>query len=86
VRENVLTVDDLIYPVFVLEGKTAAKRWPACPHRAAEPGSVAAEAAELVALGIPAIALFPVVGQEHKSWMPRQPGMTTAWCRASCAP
>ena len=30
-RENTLTADDLIYPVFVLEGKTRLKRWPPCP-------------------------------------------------------
>ena len=68
VREQVLTVDDLIYPVFVLEGEN--RREPVASMPGVERLSLdrlLAEAAELVALGIPAIALFPVVGQEAKS-------------------
>ena len=30
VREHALSVNDLIYPVFVLEGENAAKPWPPC--------------------------------------------------------
>lgn len=67
-REHRLSCDDLIYPVFVLDGK--GRREPV----ASMPGIVRMsidhlleEAAELVELGIPAIALFPVVSVEHKS-------------------
>ncbi|GAA4504359.1 porphobilinogen synthase [Pseudaeromonas paramecii] len=68
VREQVLTVDDLIYPVFVLEGEN--RREPVASMPGVERLSLdrlLSEAGELVALGIPAIALFPVVGLEAKS-------------------
>ncbi len=68
VRENVLTVDDLIYPVFVLEGENRREAVASMPGiERLSLDLLLQEAAELVALGIPAIALFPVVGQEHKS-------------------
>ena len=57
--ENVLTVDDLIYPVFVLEGGQRGR----CLHAAGVDrlsiDLLLEEAAELVALGVPAVALFP---------------------------
>jgi porphobilinogen synthase len=59
-RENTLTADDLIWPVFVVEGK--AKREPVASMPGVERMSVdlVAEAAgEAAALGIPCIALFP---------------------------
>ena len=68
VRENVLTVDDLIYPVFVLEGENRREAVASMPGiERLSLDLLLQEAAELVALGIPAIALFPVVGQERKS-------------------
>ena len=68
VRENVLTVDDLIYPIFVLEGENRREAVASMPGiERLSLDLLLQEAAELVALGIPAIALFPVVGQEHKS-------------------
>jgi len=60
VRENVLTAGDLIWPIFIIEGK--GKREPISSMPLVERLSLdeavraAAEAAEL---GIPAIALFP---------------------------
>ncbi len=60
VRENTLTVDDLIWPLFVTEGE--AKREPIASMPGVERLSVdeAVRAAEEAArLGIPAIALFP---------------------------
>ena len=39
------------------------------------------EAEELVRLGIPAIALFPVVGQESKSLDGRKPTILTGWSK-----
>src|SRR5574337_967567 len=67
-RETRLSSDDLIYPVFVREGK--AQREPVESMPGIERLSVDAllkEAAELVRLGIPALALFPVVPREKKS-------------------
>ena len=68
VREHVLTVDDLIYPVFVLEGsqrREAVASMPGVERLSLD--LLLDEAAELVALGIPAIALFPVIPAEQKS-------------------
>ena len=68
VRENVLTVDDLIYPVFVLEGENRREAVASMPGiERLSLDLLLQEADELVALGIPAIALFPVVGQGQKS-------------------
>jgi porphobilinogen synthase len=68
VRENVLTVADLIYPVFVLEGEN--RREPVASMPGIERVSIdvlVQEVAVLAALGIPAIALFPVTPPEAKS-------------------
>ena len=68
VRENVLTAADRIYPVFVLEGTN--RREPVLSMPGVDRLSIdllLEEAAELVALGIPAIALFPVTPPEAKS-------------------
>ncbi|HNB28485.1 MAG TPA: porphobilinogen synthase, partial [Alphaproteobacteria bacterium] len=68
VRETTLTVDDLIWPVFVKEGGAKREAIPAMPgvHRLTIPGLL--EAAEQAAkLGIPALALFPVVPRARKS-------------------
>lgn len=67
-RESVLTVDDLIYPMFVLEGE--GQREPVASMPGVERVSIdelLKEAAELVELGIPAVALFPVTPEEAKS-------------------
>ncbi len=68
VRENVLTANDLIYPVFVLEGENrreAVTSMPGVDRLSID--LLLKEAAELVALGVPAIALFPVTPLEQKS-------------------
>ena len=67
-RENQISVADLIYPVFLLEGE--AQREPVASMPGVERLSIDAllsEAGEIHELGIPAIALFPVVGEENKS-------------------
>ena len=67
-RENTLTTDDLIYPVFVLEGegqREAIASMPGIERLSID--LLLEEAAELVDLGIPAIALFPVTPLEKKS-------------------
>lgn len=68
--ENQLTVNDLIYPVFVLEGENQRENVASMPG--VERKSIdllLEEAQELVDLGIPAIALFPVTPSESKSLM-----------------
>ncbi|HKJ17442.1 MAG TPA: porphobilinogen synthase [Xanthomonadales bacterium] len=68
VRESGISCDDLIWPVFVLEGegrKEAVDSMPGVERMSADLLlDAATHAAEL---GIPAIALFPVVSQDAKS-------------------
>src|SRR5476649_768 len=69
VAENVLTVADLIWPTFVSEGRTASREAiPSMPgaFRLTIPALIE-EAGRAAALGIPVIALFPVVPPERKS-------------------
>jgi porphobilinogen synthase len=67
-RETHLAADDFIYPVFVLEGERRSEpvsSLPGISRRSVD--GVLVEAERCVALGIPAIALFPVVPLERKS-------------------
>lgn len=67
-RENKLTVDDLIYPVFVIEGVNKREKIDSMPDvERLSMDLLVEEARELYILGIPAIALFPVVSAEKKS-------------------
>ncbi len=67
-RENALSVDDLIYPVFVLEGKGQREEVASMPGvERLSLDELLKDAKELVALGIPAIALFPVTPDAAKS-------------------
>ncbi|MDH5409128.1 MAG: porphobilinogen synthase [Gammaproteobacteria bacterium] len=67
-RESVLTVDDLIYPVFVLEGNKQREAVASMPGvERVSIDELLKEAAECVKLGIPAMALFPVTPAEVKS-------------------
>jgi porphobilinogen synthase len=68
--ENQLSVNDLIYPMFVLEGNNRSEQVASMPG--VERYSIdllLKEAEELVKLGIPLIALFPVTPAEKKSLM-----------------
>ncbi len=59
VRETSLSVDNLVYPLFVREGKglkEPIKSMTDCFHFS--PDTIAAEAKEVAALGIPAVLLF----------------------------
>lgn len=68
VRENDLTVSDLIYPVFVHEGENKTEAVPSMPGVERKSIDLLVEEARLVeSLGIPVIALFPVIPQEQKS-------------------
>lgn len=67
-RENTLTPADLIYPVFVIEGQNETEVVASMPG--VERMSIdllVKEAKELVSLGVPAVALFPVTPLSAKS-------------------
>ncbi len=67
-RENLLTIDDLIYPVFILEGQKQLE--PVASMPGVERKSIdllVAEARECADLGIPAMALFPVTPPSAKT-------------------
>lgn len=67
-RESVLTVDDFIYPVFVLEGEGRIEKVSSMPGVERQSLDVLLKTAErAVKLGIPALALFPVVDASLKS-------------------
>lgn len=70
VAENQLTANDLIYPVFVIEGENQRVQVPSMPGvERLTIDQLLVEAAELVKYGVPAVALFPVVGDGKKSLM-----------------
>ncbi len=67
-RENALSCDDLIYPVFVLEGKEQRESVPSMPGVERLSIDLLVKLSdEIVALGIPAIAIFPVTPASAKS-------------------
>jgi len=67
-RESQLSVNDLIYPMFVLEGKGRREAIPSMPGvERVSIDELLKEADQLVALGVPAVALFPVTPAEAKS-------------------
>ena len=68
IRENRLSVDDLIYPVFVFDGENKTQAIQSMPGVLRyTPDLLLTVAEQCVASGIPAIALFPVIGQELKT-------------------
>lgn len=74
-REAVLTANDLIYPVFVLEGEKrveSVSSMPGVERRSLDHLFRTAEQA--LRLGVPALALFPVIDVSLKT-----PGAEEAW-------
>ncbi len=72
-RENQLTTNDLIYPMFVIEGhnqRQAVASMPGVERLSVD--NLVIEAKHLERLGIPAIALFPVTPDAAKSLMAEQ--------------
>ncbi|MGN6580847.1 MAG: porphobilinogen synthase [Bordetella sp.] len=68
VRENRLSVDDLIYPVFVAEGAGLSQPVPSLPGVVRYSlDTLLPVAEECVALGIPVMALFPVIDPALKT-------------------
>ncbi len=68
VAEASLSADDLIYPVFVLDGAKRVEAVPSMPgvERKSVDGLLR-ELGDAVGLGIPAVALFPVIDGDKKS-------------------
>ena len=69
-RENSVSIDDLIYPMFVLEGhqeREAVKSMPGIDRLSID--LMVEEVRHLAKLGLPAVALFPVTPADAKSEM-----------------
>lgn len=70
VRENQLSADDLIYPLFIIDGKNQTQAIQSMPGQSRMTVDVLVkEVEELVELGVPAIALFPSVESSLKTPM-----------------
>ena len=68
VRENALSVGDLIWPVFVRSGEGIEEPVPSMPGVVRRSVDKVVEAArEAAALGIPAICMFPYTGMESRT-------------------
>ena len=67
-REHRLTTDDLIYPVFVIEGKNRAEPVPSLPGiKRYSIDRLLAHAEDCLKLGIPALAIFPSIASDLKT-------------------
>jgi porphobilinogen synthase len=74
-RESVLTADDFIYPVFVLEGASRTEQVASMPGvERVSLDRLLPVAERALKLGVPALALFPVVDAAKKT-----PGAEEAW-------
>lgn len=68
VQENTLSTNDLILPVFIIEGDNVTQDVASMPGvQRMSIDLLVARAHKVAELGIPAITLFPVVGDEGKS-------------------
>ena len=68
VRETTLTVNDLIWPIFIRDGEDIEEPIPSMPEVVRRSSDRAVEAArEAQALGIPAICLFPCIDHAQKT-------------------
>jgi porphobilinogen synthase len=68
VREHALTSNDLIYPLFIIEGRNRSEPVPSMPGiERLTTDRLLAEAERCLELGIPALALFPAIDPSLKS-------------------
>ena len=68
VRENHLHAADLIYPVFVLDGKKRVEKVPSMPGVVRQSvDMLILQAEKCLQLGIPALAIFPVIAPSLKN-------------------
>ncbi len=68
VRQNVVTVDDLIWPIFVMDGtdnESPVASMPGVTRKTVDRAVIAAK--EAAALGINAICIFPYTSMEHRT-------------------
>ena len=81
-RENVLTANDLIYPVFVLDGERRTETVASMPGvERVSIDRLLHVAEEALTLGVPALALFPVIDAAGKT-----DGAEEAWNPAGLVP
>jgi porphobilinogen synthase len=67
-RENIVTAADLIYPVFILDGKNQREKVSSMPEvERLSIDQLLPVAEDCVALGIPVMALFPVINPALKT-------------------
>jgi porphobilinogen synthase len=67
-REHRLTTDDLIYPVFVIDGKNRTEPVPSLPGiQRYTVDRLLTHAEECLKLGIPALAIFPFIAPNLKT-------------------
>ena len=68
--ETTISANDLILPIFIIEGTATSEAVASMPGvNRLSIDMLVAEAKEIAALGIPAVALFPVVNQDKKSML-----------------
>ena len=67
VRQNNLTVNDLVYPIFVTEGQNGSKIDSMPGIERIPENRILREIEEIALIGIPAVAIFPVISEERKT-------------------
>ena len=67
VRQNNLTVNDLVYPIFVTEGHNGSKIESMPGIERIPESRILREIEEIALIGIPAVAIFPVISEERKT-------------------
>ncbi len=87
VRENRLSPDDFIYPVFITEGKGLKTEIASMPGQyRMSVDNLLHTAEKCLSLGIPAIVLFPAIDVDKKSKWLRKPITPMALCHARSVP
>lgn len=73
IAENQLTINDLIYPVFIVEGNNITESVSSMPNVYRMSIDILLKEAEYVAkLGIPVLSLFPAIEPEKKSLLAQE--------------
>ena len=67
VRQNNLTVNDLVYPIFVTEEQNGTKIESMPGIERVPEKRILKEIEEVESMGIPAVAIFPVISKEKKT-------------------
>ena len=86
VREHRLAPEDFILPVFVLEGQGREEpvaSMPGVMRRSLD--GLFGVAEQCLTLGVPVMALFPVIDPPSRPRTAARPPTPKAWCPRSCA-